>query len=95
MKTKLDPYEQEIEDSMDSYEPVSEKERDRILSNAAKTKTVSLRINETVLHKIRQKAQVEGLPYQTLISSVLYKYATDRLLEEDKVRKVVEVLHTP
>ncbi len=39
---------------------------------------ISLRINEDVLEKIKVKAQSEGLPYQTYISSILFKKAHDR-----------------
>lgn len=88
MAHRLDRYEQKIEASVDKYVPVSDDEEKRILSKATKTKTVSLRLNETVLDAIRRKA-AEGLSYQTLISSVLYKYSTDRLIEEDKIRKAV------
>ena len=92
MARSLDQYERRIEASIDKYVPVSDDERKRILSRATKTKTVSLRLNETVLESIRRKAAAEGLSYQTLISSVLYKYSTDRLVEEDKIRKAVELI---
>ena len=92
MARNLDPYERRMEASIDKYVPVSDDERKRILSRANKTRTVSLRLNETVLESIRRKAAAEGLSYQTLISSILYKYSTDRLVEEDKIRKAVELI---
>jgi predicted DNA binding CopG/RHH family protein len=88
----LDRYESQLEDSLDRYVPVSDEERKRILSKATKSKTVSLRLNETVLGVIKRKAAAEGLSYQTLISSVLYKYSTDRLVDEDKIRKAIELV---
>jgi predicted DNA binding CopG/RHH family protein len=88
----LDRYERQIEESLDRYVSVSDDERRRILSKATKSKTVSLRLNETVLEAIKQKAAAEGLSYQTLISSVLFKYSTDRLLDEDKIRKAIELV---
>jgi predicted DNA binding CopG/RHH family protein len=88
----LDRYESQIEESLDQYVPVSDEERKRILSKATKSRTVSLRLNETVLSVIKRKAASEGLSYQTLISSVLYKYSTDRLVEEDKIRRVIELV---
>jgi len=88
----LDRHEMRIEASLDKYVPVSDEEKKRILSRATKTKTVSLRLNETVLESIRRKAAAEGLSYQTLISSILYKYSTDRLVEEDKIRRAVELV---
>ena len=92
MAKNLDRYESQIEETLDRYVPVSGEERKRILSKATKSKTVSLRLNETVLGVIKRKAAAEGLSYQTLISSVLYKYSTDRLLDEDKIRKAIELV---
>jgi predicted DNA binding CopG/RHH family protein len=88
----LDRSERRTEAFIHKYVPVSDEEKKRVLAKATKTKTVSLRLNETVLESIRRKAAAEGLSYQTLISSVLYKYSTDRLVEEDKIRKVVELI---
>jgi predicted DNA binding CopG/RHH family protein len=88
----LDRYESQIEESLDRYVPVSDEEKKRILSKATKSRTVSLRLNETVLGVIKRKAAAEGLSYQTLISSVLYRYSTDRLLDEDKIRKAIELV---
>ncbi len=92
MAKNLDRYESQIEQSLDRYVRVSDDERKRILSKATKSRTVSLRLNETVLEVIKRKAAAEGLPYQTLISSVLYKYSTDRLVDEDKIRKAIELV---
>jgi predicted DNA binding CopG/RHH family protein len=89
---QLDRYETQTEESLDQYVPVSDEERKRILSKATKSKTVSLRLNETVLNVIKRKAASEGLSYQTLISSILYKYSTDRLVDEDKIRKALELV---
>jgi predicted DNA binding CopG/RHH family protein len=91
-KTKLDPYERKIEESLENYRSVSSEDKMRILQAGAKSKTISLRINEIILESIKHKASEEGLPYQTLISSVLYKFATGRLMDGSAIRKVVEAL---
>jgi predicted DNA binding CopG/RHH family protein len=39
-----------------------------------KDKRVNIRMSERDLTRFRKKAVEEGLPYQTLISSVLHKY---------------------
>ena len=64
----------------------------RILKKAAKTRTISLRLNELVLEKIKHKAEEEGIFYQTLISSILYKYSTSSLLDKNALRSVVSAL---
>ena len=47
-----------------------------------KDKRVNIRISEKDLVGIQRKAVEEGLPYQTLISSVLHKFVTGRLAEQ-------------
>jgi predicted DNA binding CopG/RHH family protein len=47
----------------------------RIASEALrKTKNVNIRLSEDDVLKIKAKALRKGLPYQTLISSVLHQY---------------------
>jgi predicted DNA binding CopG/RHH family protein len=41
----------------------------------AKTKNINIRLANKTLLKIKAKALHEGIPYQTLISSVLHKFA--------------------
>lgn len=36
---------------------------------------INIRISSSDLKRIKQKAAYEGLPYQTLISSILHKYS--------------------
>lgn len=42
-------------------------------STLAKNKTISIRISESDLTKIKTRAIQEGMPYQTFISSSLHK----------------------
>lgn len=42
-----------------------------------KDKTISLRISEEVLDRVKEKAQKEWIPYQTLIWSWIYKKVMD------------------
>jgi len=46
-----------------------------------KNKRINIRLAERDLVGIQTKAIEEGLPYQTLISSVLHKYLSGRLTE--------------
>lgn len=39
-----------------------------------KTKNINLRLTERNLHKLKAKAIEEGIPYQTLATSILHKY---------------------
>jgi predicted DNA binding CopG/RHH family protein len=95
MKTKLDKNERAIEMVTDSYRPVSKRELqriERVLNYIRRTRKVNIRIPEVILDELKKRSQEEGIPYQTLISSVLQKYVTNRLLDEKAVRKSMELL---
>lgn len=44
-------------------------------STLNKTKNINIRLTGRDLHKLKSKAIEEGIPYQTLVSSILHKYA--------------------
>jgi predicted DNA binding CopG/RHH family protein len=95
MKTKLDSFERQIETSASSYRPLSKKKQrkvEAIIARVRKSRTVNIRIAESVLEELKRRSQREGLPYQTLISSILHKYVTDRLVDEEAVRKSLRLL---
>jgi predicted DNA binding CopG/RHH family protein len=48
-----------------------------------KDRRVNIRMTETDLVRFQKRAAEEGLPYQTLISSILHKYINGRLTEEN------------
>ena len=50
-------------------------------STAVKDRRVNIRLSSGDLSDIQIKALEEGVPYQTLIASVLHKYVTGRLSE--------------
>lgn len=64
----------------------SEMVRYQEYANAAlkKDKRVNIRISTKNLEALQQKALEDGIPYQTLISSILHKYINGRLVEKTK-----------
>jgi predicted DNA binding CopG/RHH family protein len=46
-----------------------------------KDRRLNIRLSSQDLEAIQKRALAEGLPYQTLISSLLHKYAAGRLKE--------------
>ena len=50
-------------------------------ATAIKDRRVNIRLSSGDLQDIQIKALEEGMPYQTLIASVLHKYVTGRLAE--------------
>ncbi len=87
---KLSKDEKELLESVEKGEwktiPDFEREAQRYQEYAKATfrkdKRVNIRISERDLVNLQKKALQEGLPYQTLISSVLHKYITGRLKEK-------------
>ena len=81
---KLDEKEKELLDSFEKGEWKSRSnlsDRKEELKNYAratikKDKRVNIRISERDLKELQRIALREGLPYQTLISSILHKYVT-------------------
>ena len=86
---KLDSKEKALLDSVEKGEWLSVRglkgERKRLGRYAAATfrkdRRVNIRISTKDMETIQKRALEEGLPYQTLISSLLHKYVAGRLRE--------------
>ncbi len=48
-----------------------------------KNKRINIRISERDLTKLKSKSVEEGMPYQTLVSSILHKYISGKLIEQN------------
>jgi len=56
--------------------------RDAARATFVKDRRVNIRLSSPVLLDIQARAAEEGIPYQTLIASVLHKFVTGRLVEK-------------
>ena len=80
--TKLDDYESEIEElfedavTIDNLSDEMQIALDAASNTLKKDKRITIRLSRFDVEMIKKQAVNEGLPYQTLISSVLHKYAT-------------------
>lgn len=90
MNNKLNKEEKKLLESFENDEWVSisspsaiAKYKAAAKSTFKKDKRVNIRISEMDLELIQERALIEGLPYQTLMSSVLHKYVTGRLTEKN------------
>jgi len=101
--SKPDPYESEILSAYERGELISvatveERERFMVAARATslKDRRVNIRLSQADLQDIQVRAMEEGLPYQTLIASVLHKYITGRLQEwpraEQPFRRAAEAV---
>ena len=69
-----------------------EEEKERYQNYASNTlkkdKRVNIRMSERDLKELQKKALEEGIPYQTLISSLLHKYINGRLIDVDVIKQL-------
>jgi len=88
---KIDPYEKEVlgafeKGALKSVATKAELARIRAAARATaiKDRRVNIRLSSGDLSDIQARALEEGVPYQTLIASVLHKYVTGRLAERPR-----------
>ncbi len=88
--SKTDPYETELiaafeKRALKSVATKAELFRLRAAARATaiKDRRVNIRLSSGDLQDIQVRAMEEGMPYQTLIASVLHKYVTGRLSERE------------
>lgn len=87
----LDKEEQELVDSIESGKWKSVKNMKTEIAKYAdyakktlkKDQRISIRISRQDLLDIKTKAVDEGIPYQTLISSIVHKYVNGRLASKN------------
>ena len=97
-RIKLDKQERDILDSFERGEWKSvknlkkeiEKHRAYARQTLKKDKRVNIRISSMVLDEIQTRAVEDGMPYQTLISSILHRFVTGRLIEKPRSKKSFE-----
>ena len=87
-KYRLDQEEREILDAIenDKWELVKPKRAelnhyaDIARNTFRKDQRMNIRISKADLNRIKARAAEEGIPYQTLVASIIHKYASDKLL---------------
>ena len=90
-KDKLDNEEQEILQSFEKGELVSVPDVEQAMADArqaahdtyAKSRRIQLRVTERDYMLASARAREEGLSRQTLLSSVVHKYLSGRLVEKE------------
>ena len=98
----LDEEEQWIEDHLEEFEPAPEWVGKSLREAASKPpiieysskpnkKVITLRLIEKDIKALKAKASEEGLPYQTMITSIIHKYLTGALVDINEARKIIKV----
>ena len=81
-KEILDSVEQDEWKRIPDYKKEMARYREAARATLRKDKRVNIRMTERDLVHFQKTAMHEGLPYQTLISSILHKYINGRLVEK-------------
>ena len=89
MKKQLNAEEREMLEHFERGELTAASEAQREMETAQlaahntfnKTRRVNLRVTERDFNLAHARAREEGIPYQTLLSSVIHKYLSGRLTE--------------
>ena len=89
MEKQLNAEEREILEHFERGELTAASEAQREMETAQlaarntfnKTRRVNLRVTERDFNLAHARAREEGIPYQTLLSSVIHKYLSGRLTE--------------
>ena len=89
MKKQLNAEEREILERFERGELTAASEAQHEMETAQlaarntfnKTRRVNLRVTERDFNLAHARAREEGIPYQTLLSSVIHKYLSGRLTE--------------
>ena len=87
-KVKLDQDETDLSTSYEAEEWTSvenlaeeaQRYRQYARETFRKDKRVNIRISSRDLHELQKRAIEEGIPYQTLIASILHKYVSGTLV---------------
>jgi predicted DNA binding CopG/RHH family protein len=89
-KELLESYERGEWKSVKNLKEEIEKHRGYARQTLKKDKRVNIRISSMVLDELQTRAVEDGMPYQTLISSILHRFVTGRLIEKPRSDKSFE-----
>ena len=86
----LDSYERGEWKSVKNLKEEIEKHRGYARQTLKKDKRVNTRISSMVLDELQTRAVEDGMPYQTLISSILHRFVTGKLVEKPRSKESIE-----
>ena len=86
-KELLVSYEGEEWQSVGQLEAEKERYQGYARATFRKDTRVNIRISSKDLEAIQKKAVEEGIPYQTLMASVLHKFVSGRLVERSQAQQ--------
>ena len=86
-KDLLDSYERGEWKTVKNLKKEIERHKGYARNTLKKDKRVNIRISSMVLDEIQTRAVEDGMPYQILISSILHRFITGRLIDKPRSNK--------
>ena len=90
-KSILDSYEPGEWESVKDTKQEIRKLREHAMKTLQKDKRINIRMSSKDLDQVQVIAAQDGIPYQTLVSSIIHKYVSGYLIEKKRVYQ----LHRP
>jgi len=91
----LDNEEQWYEDHCNEFVDAPKDMRLQLIKAAEKTQNkterMNIRMSKKDMDNLKALAFQEGMPYQTLVSSVLHKYASGLLVDINEAKKILKL----
>jgi len=69
--------------SVENLDEEIKKARDTARATMTKSERMNIRISPRDLDGLKVRAMEEGVPYQTLVTSIIHKYITGKLVPKD------------
>ncbi len=89
----LDTEEQWFEDHADDFVATPEKMRMELVNAAIntrnKTERMNIRMSKQDMENLKTIALREGIPYQSLVTSIIHKYTSGLLVDINEARKLL------
>jgi predicted DNA binding CopG/RHH family protein len=96
---KLDEEEQWYEDNDEGFVSTDEKLKEKLVLAAKqtlvelqkKTERMNIRMTKRDILALKAAAESQGLPYQSLVTSILHKFTTGQLVDINEAKKILRV----
>lgn len=94
ISSSLDQEEQWYEDHSDEFVDMPSSARESLVfaaqRSSRKTERMNIRMTKSDMDALRARASADGIPYQTLVASVLHRYSVGSLVDINEARKVLQ-----
>ena len=80
-------------ESISDLQKEIEKSKEIARATLRKDQRMNIRISKKDLDALKVRAIEEGIPYQTLISSILHKFVTEQLVDQNYLIRSLKLLN--